>query len=50
MQEARDPQEAIVGFFDVLTAPGGHRNEILKVLTLTSVTLLPGALIAGLRG
>ena len=30
---------------------GGHRtNEIMKVLTLTSVILLPGALIAGVMG
>jgi magnesium transporter len=51
MQEARDAREAIVGSFDVLIARGGHRtNEIMKVLTLTSVILLPGALIAGLMG
>jgi magnesium transporter len=40
-----------VGSFDVLIARGGHRtNEIMKVLTLTSVILLPGALIAGVMG
>ena len=51
MQEARDAREAIVGSFDVLIARGGHRtNEIMKVLTLTSVILLPGALIAGVMG
>ena len=45
VQEARDAREAIVGSFDVLIARGGHRtNEIMKVLTLTSVILLPGAL------
>jgi magnesium transporter len=51
MQEARDAREAIVGSFDVLIARGGHRtNEIMKVLTLTSVILLPGALLAGVMG
>ncbi|HEX4745522.1 MAG TPA: CorA family divalent cation transporter [Gaiellaceae bacterium] len=51
MQEARDAREAIVGSFDVLIARGGHRtNEIMKVLTLTSVILLPGALVAGVMG
>ena len=51
MQEARDAREAIVGSFDVLIARGGHRtNEIMKVLTLASVILLPGALIAGVMG
>jgi magnesium transporter len=51
VQEARDAREAIVGSFDVVIARGGHRtNEIMKVLTLTSVILLPGALIAGVMG
>ena len=51
VQEARDAREAIVGSFDVLVARDGHRtNEIMKVLTLTSVILLPGALIAGVMG
>ena len=51
MQEARDAREAIVGSFEVLIARTGHRtNHIMKVLTLTSVILLPGALIAGLMG
>lgn len=51
VQEARDAREAIVGSFDVLIARDGHRtNEIMKVLTLTSVILLPGALIAGIMG
>ena len=51
VQEARDAREAIVGSFDVLIARDGHRtNEIMKVLTLTSVILLPGALIAGVMG
>ena len=41
MQEARDARDAIVGSFDVLIARTGHRtNDIMKVLTLTSVILL----------
>ena len=48
LQEARDAREAIVGSFDVLIARGGHHtNQIMKVLTLTSVILLPGATAAG---
>ena len=51
MQEARDAREAIVGSFDVLIARTGHRtNDIMKVLTLASVILLPGALLAGVMG
>ena len=51
MQEARDAREAIVGSFDVLIAATGHRtNQIMKILTLTSVILLPGALLAGVMG
>jgi magnesium transporter len=51
VQEARDAREAIVGSFDVLIARGGHHtNQIMKVLTLTSVILLPGALIAAVMG
>ena len=37
--------------FDVLIARTGHRtNDIMKVLTLTSVILLPGVVIAGFMG
>jgi magnesium transporter len=51
VQEARDARDAVVGSFDVLIARGGHRtNEIMKVLTLASVILLPGALVAGVMG
>jgi magnesium transporter len=51
LQEARDAREAIVGSFDVLIARGGHHtNQIMKVLTLTSVILLPGTLLAGVMG
>ena len=51
LQEARDAREVIVGSFDVLIARGGHRtNKVMTVLTLTSVILLPGALLAGVMG
>jgi Mg2+ and Co2+ transporter CorA len=41
----------VVGSFDVLIAGTEQRtNEIVKVLTLASVLLLPGALIAGVMG
>lgn len=51
VQEARDARESIVGSFDVLIARTGHRtNDIMKLLTLTSVILLPGAVIAGVMG
>lgn len=51
VQEARDAREAVVGSFDVLIARTGERtNEIMKVLTLASVILLPGALVAGVLG
>jgi hypothetical protein len=51
VQEARDARESIVGSFDVLIARPGHRtNHVIKVLTLTSVIFLPGALLAGVMG
>ena len=51
LQEARDARDAIVGSFDVLIARGGHKtNRIMTVLTLTSVILLPGALLAAVMG
>jgi magnesium transporter len=51
VQASRDSRESIVGSFDVLIASTGRRtNEIMKVLTLASVLLLPGALIAGVMG
>ncbi len=44
-------RESIFGSFDVLIARTGHRtNEIMKVLTIASVVLLPGALVAGVMG
>lgn len=51
IQASRDTRESIVGSFDVLIASTGQRtNETMKVLTLASVLLLPGALIAGIMG
>ena len=51
VQAARDSRDAVVGSFDVLVARTGQRtNEIMKVLTLGTVLLLPGALIAGIMG
>lgn len=51
LQEARDSRDAIVGSFDVLIARGGHQtNQIVKLLTLVSVILLPGALLASVMG
>jgi magnesium transporter len=51
VQAARDSRDSVVGSFDVLIAQTGDRtNEIMKVLTLASVLLLPGALIAGILG
>jgi len=48
---ARDAKDSVVGSFDVLIARTGHRtSEIMKVLTLASILLLPGALIAGVMG
>ena len=51
VNSARDAREAVVGSFDVLLARTGQRtNEIVKVLTLTSVTLLPATAVAGIMG
>jgi magnesium transporter len=51
IQAARDCRDSVVGSFDVLIARSEQRtNEIMKVLTLASVLLLPGALIAGVMG
>lgn len=51
IQAARDSREAVVGSFDVLLATTGQRtNDVVRVLTLASVLLLPGSLIAGIFG
>jgi magnesium transporter len=51
VQAARDSRESVVGSFDLLLATTGQRtNEIMKVLTLASVLILPGTLLAGIMG
>jgi magnesium transporter len=51
IQAARDSRESVVGSFDVIIASTGQRtNDIMKVLTLVSVLILPGALLAGVMG
>jgi len=51
VSSARDSRDSVVGSFDVLIARAEQRtNEIVKVLTLASILLLPGALIAGVLG
>ena len=50
-QAARDSRESVVGSFDVLMTQVAQRtNDIMKTLTLVSLLLLPGALIAGVLG
>ena len=51
LANARDAKDAVVSSFDVLILRTEHRtNEIMKILTLASILLLPGALIAGVMG
>jgi magnesium transporter len=51
VQAARDSRESVVGSFDVLIASTSQRtNDIMKVLTLASVLILPGTLLAGIMG
>ena len=51
LASARDVKDAIASSFDVLIVRTEHRtNEIVKVLTLVSILLLPGALLAGIAG
>jgi magnesium transporter len=50
-QAARDSRDSVVGSFDIVLANTGQRtNEIMKVLTLASVLILPGTLLAGIMG
>lgn len=50
-QAARDSRESVVGSFDVLMTRVGQRtNDIMKTLTLVSILLLPGTLLAGILG
>jgi Mg2+ and Co2+ transporter CorA len=51
LASARDVRDGIASSFDVLIVRTEHRtNEIVKVLTLASILLLPGALLAGVAG
>ena len=51
LASARDVRDGIASSFDVLIVGTEHRtNEIVKVLTLASILLLPGALLAGVAG
>ena len=51
LASARDAKDGIASSFDVLIVRTEHRtNEIIKVLTIVSILLLPGALLAGLAG
>jgi magnesium transporter len=50
-QAARDSRESVVGSFDVLMTQVSQRtNDIMKTLTLVSLLLLPGTLLAGILG
>ncbi|HST19165.1 MAG TPA: CorA family divalent cation transporter [Gaiellaceae bacterium] len=51
LASSRDVKDAIASSFDVLIVRTEHRtNEIIKLLTLVSILLLPGALLAGIAG
>lgn len=51
LASARDAKDGVASSFDVLIVRTEHRtNEIVKVLTLASILLLPGALLAGVAG
>jgi magnesium transporter len=51
LSSARDAREGITSSFDVLIVRTEYRtNQIVKVLTLASILLLPGSLIAGVAG
>lgn len=46
-----DARDALLGSFDVFMSRTAQRtNEVMKVLTLVTVLLLPGSMIAGLLG
>ena len=51
LASARDVRDGVASSFDVLIVGTEHRtSEIVKVLTLASILLLPGALLAGMAG
>jgi len=50
-QGAQNSRESVVGSFDVLMTQVAQRtNEIMKTLTIVSLLLLPGTLLAGVLG
>jgi magnesium transporter len=51
LSAVEESREALLGSFDVYMSQTAHRtNEVMKVLTLATVLLLPGSMIAGLLG
>ena len=51
LSAVEESREALLGSFDVYMSQTAQRtNEVMKVLTLATVLLLPGTLIAGLLG
>ena len=51
LSAVEESREALLGSFDVYMSQTAQRtNEVMKVLTLTTVLLLPGSMIAGLLG
>ena len=51
LQSVDNSRDLLLGSFDVfMTRTAQHTNDTMKVLTLVTVLLLPGALIAGLLG
>ncbi|HET7182338.1 MAG TPA: CorA family divalent cation transporter [Candidatus Limnocylindrales bacterium] len=51
LSAVEESREALLGSFDVyMTQTAQRTNDVMKVLTLTTVLLLPGSMIAGLLG
>lgn len=51
MGAVEDARDALLGSFDIYMSRTAQRtNEIVKVLTIVTVLLLPGSMIAGLMG
>ena len=51
LSAVEESREALLGSFDVYMSQTAQRtNEVMKVLTLATVLLLPGSMVAGLLG
>lgn len=51
LSAVEESREALLGSFDVYMSQTAHRtNEVMKALTVATVLLLPGSMIAGLLG